>query len=71
MVLPLAQATSKKKRAKNWKAALRAVGDNPDYIFQQIEALKKELKKDYPYVPYLYEKVRNINKWVGEIDKFA
>jgi len=53
-----------------WKIALKKHGDNPNYIIEQIEALRQELRKDYPYVIYLREKVKNINLWVDEIEKF-
>lgn len=51
-----------------WKANLKAVGDNPDYIEDKIASIQKELKKDRPFTPYLREKAEKILEWVDEID---
>jgi len=53
-----------------WKKSLKEVADNPDYIFEEMDALKKELKYDNPDPSYMKEKVRHIDQWVDEIAKF-
>jgi mRNA-degrading endonuclease YafQ of YafQ-DinJ toxin-antitoxin module len=55
---------------KKWKKDLKAVADNPNFIEENIKAIKKELKHNYPQPRYLREKVRNINTWIDEIEKF-
>jgi len=54
-----------------WKKKLKEVADNPNYIEQNIKAIQKELKKQHPDTAYMRQKVRNIELWLGEIDKFA
>lgn len=51
-----------------WKAELKAVGDNPNYIEEQIKAIQLELKLNRPNTSYLASKVNNINVWLVEID---
>lgn len=53
-----------------WKKSLEAVADNPDYIFYEMEGLKKELGHDDPDVGYMREKLRHIGQWIDEIEKF-
>jgi hypothetical protein len=54
-----------------WMRSLRGVGDNPHYIFDQMNAMKKELEtRDNPDTGYLREKNRKISSWIDEIDKF-
>jgi hypothetical protein len=55
---------------RKWKKDLRAVADNPNFIEENIKAIKKELKHNYPQPSYLREKTRNINTWIDEIEKF-
>lgn len=59
-----------KTRELAWKTGLRSRADNPDYIFDEMNALKKELGQDHPHADYMREKVRHISKWVDEIEKF-
>jgi len=58
----------KNKYRKQWKRNLKAVGDNACYIEQNIFAIAKELKKNDPDTKYLGSKVKNIQKWLHEID---
>jgi hypothetical protein len=53
-----------------WKASLKKVGDNPDYIEQNMSAIMKELHKNDPDTSYIKSKVGLISEWLGEIDKF-
>jgi hypothetical protein len=54
-----------------WRKSLREVADNPDFIFIEMEGLKKELEtKDDPDISYLKEKHRHIGQWIDEIEKF-
>ena len=53
-----------------WKASLKAVGDNPDYIEEKISAIQKALNKNDPDTGYIREKVDSIRKWLYEIDQF-
>ena len=62
------KATAKANEKQLWKRNLSAVGDNPDYIELQIKAINKELKKDVVDTAYLHSKVKNIDKWLAEID---
>lgn len=59
-----------KKQEPLWKQSLKEVADNPDYIFQEMDAIKDELKMDNPDPSYMKEKVRHINDWIDEIAKF-
>jgi hypothetical protein len=58
------------KKEPAWKQSLREVADNPEYIYQEMEALKKELEMNNPDPSYMKEKVRHIDQWVEEIAKF-
>jgi hypothetical protein len=53
-----------------WRESLCKVADNPDFIFINMDAIKKELRYDNPDVGYMKEKVKNIEKWIDEIWKF-
>ena len=53
-----------------WKKSLRDVADNPDWIFEQMDAIKKELEKDNPSIDYLKAKHKEVGVWIGEIEKF-
>lgn len=61
-----------KRKAKEqaWKQSLRAVADNPDWIFENLHAIEKELQYDNPSIAYLREKHRHIGEWIDEIEKF-
>jgi hypothetical protein len=52
-----------------WKTSLRDVADNPDWIFDNMDAMKKELNHDNPDMSYLREKYRHIGEWLDEIEK--
>jgi len=58
----------KSKYKRKWKTNLKAVGDNACYIEQNMVAIAKELKKNYPDTQYLSSKVKNIQGWLHEID---
>jgi hypothetical protein len=51
-----------------WKKNLKAVGDNANWIEQNMVAIAKELKKSQPDTGYLRSKVKNIGEWLDEID---
>ena len=56
------------KYKRQWKKNLKAVGDNAQYIEQNMVAIANELKKNDPDTKYLHSKVRNIGDWLHEID---
>lgn len=58
------------KKEQAWKTSLRKVADNPDWIFVNLNAIKKELQYDNPSIAYLKEKHRNVGEWIDEIAKF-
>lgn len=59
------------KHLKVWQNKLKKVGDNPNYIFDQLDAMKTELKsRDRPDPGYLREKSKKISTWIDEIEKF-
>jgi hypothetical protein len=53
-----------------WKRSLRSVADNPDYIFEEMKGMSKELHHNNPSIEYLREKHRHIGQWIDEIEKF-
>ena len=59
-----------KKKEPAWKQSLRKVADNPDWIYNYLDAIRKELNKDDPSISYMKEKVRKLDEWIDEIDKF-
>jgi len=58
------------RKEQAWKKSLRAVADNPDWIFENMNAIEKELKYDNPNISYLREKHAHIGEWIDEIEKF-
>jgi len=59
------------RRDLAWKKSLREVADNPDWIFVNLSALRKELiENDNPSIAYLREKHKLIGDWIDEIEKF-
>ena len=58
------------KKEQSWKKSLREVADNPNWIFENLDAIKKELNYDNPNISYLREKHRHIGEWIDEIEKF-
>jgi len=70
MARKLQNMLKKGSKEPAWKQSLRDVADNPDYIFQEMDALRKELQKDNPDPAYMMEKARHIQQWIEEISKF-
>lgn len=60
----------RKERLLAWKASLKKVGDNADYIEWNMAAIQKELNKNDPDTAYMRSKIKNIIGWFSEIDKF-
>ena len=50
---------------------MKSVADNPDWIRINLDAMNKELNQDHPDPAYLREKMRHIEDWIKEIEKFA
>lgn len=54
----------------SWRTSLKKVADNPEWIEMNLNAMLKELKMNNPDTAYLREKMRHIDDWIKEIDKF-
>lgn len=56
------------KDKPQWKHNLSMVGDNPDYIEEQIKSIETELIKDNPDTDYMRGKIKSMSVWMDEID---